>query len=218
MSQLPCAINFVPMESIIKALSWREATKQFDKEKKLTQEQLHTILEAARLSPSSYGLQPWSFVVVSDPALRARLSEASWNQPQITDASHLIVFTAKMPGDALVDAYISDIAATRGVDAESFAGFAQTMKGTIANMDEAARLAWAQKQVYLALGVVITTAATLGIDACPMEGFDAQKYNEILGLTERGLHATVALPVGFRLAERGMQKVRFPEEQIVIEM
>ncbi len=205
------------MESIITSLNWREATKAFDPEKKLSAEQLDTLLEAARLAPSSYGLQPWNFVVVTDPEVRAKLREASWGQAQVTDASHLIVLAAKTPSDALVDEYIADIAETRGVTTESLDGFSQMMKGMLAGLDEAARLTWAKKQVYLALGVLATAAAELRIDGCPMEGFDAGKYDEILGLTELGLSATVLFPVGFRAADNGMTKVRFPKEKLVIE-
>jgi nitroreductase len=209
------------MESLIKALTWREATKQFDVTKKLSDTQLDTLLEAARLSPSSYGLQFWSFVVVNNPEVRAKLREASWNQAQITDASQVIVFAAKQPTDELVDAYIADTAATRGVALEALAGYSQMMKGAIANMSESGRLEWAKKQTYIALGVTLTSAAVLGIDACPMEGFDAEKYNEILGLKERGLHATVVLAVGFRSEEEAAQeskKVRFAKKDVVIEI
>ncbi len=208
------------MNDIITALNWREATKKFDTNKKLTAAQLDTLLEAARLAPSSYGLQPWKFIVVSDPALRAKLRAASWDQAQVTDASHLIVLAAQVPSEVLVDAYIADIAQTRGASAEALAGFSQMLKGAIAGMDETARLMWAQKQVYIALGVLLTAAAVSGIDACPMEGFDVGKYDEILGLSADGLHTTVILPVGFRSAEEAAvasKKVRFAKDLVVME-
>lgn len=208
------------MESIIKALNWREATKQFDPNRKLTPEQLDTLLEAARLSPSSYGLQPWSFVVVSNLAVRARLREASRDQAQITDASQVLVFAAKEPTDALVDEFVALVSATRGVPVESIAQYEQMMKGAIAGKGSAdGRLEWAKKQAYLALGVTLMSAASLGIDACPMEGFDAAKYDEILGLKEKGLHTAVILAVGFRTADAvPMKKVRFPKERVIIEI
>lgn len=207
------------MEPIIQALSWREATKKFDTDKKLTESQLGTLLEAARLSPSSYGLQPWSFVVVTDPEVRKRLREFSWDQPQVTDASHLFVFAAKIPSDAMIDEYIADIAATRGIDVASLMQFEHMMKSAISGKSETERLDWAKRQVYLALGVVLTTAATLEINACPMEGFDAAKYDEILGLTEKGLHATVIAAFGFRnVTESVPVKVRFPKTRIVLEV
>jgi nitroreductase len=206
------------METIINALMWREATKQFDTEKKLTDEELGTLLEAARLAPSSFGLQPWSFVVVSDPAVRTKLREASWDQPQVTDASELIVFAAKTPDDTLVDSYIADIAAKRGVTVESLESFSQMMKGSLAaKQTDAGRLEWAKRQAYIALGVTITSAALLGIDACPMEGFDPAKYDEILGLSAHGLHTAVILAVGHRApTAAAATKVRFDKEKLVL--
>lgn len=200
---------------------WREATKKFDAEKKLTTGQLDTLLEAARLSPSSFGLQPWNLVVVSDPEMRVKLREASWDQPQITEASQLFVFAAQMPTLDLVDAYIANISATRGIPAESLAGLSQMIKGSIESKNEDERLEWAKKQAYLALGVTLASAAVLGIDACPMEGFDAGKYDEILGLTERDLHATVIMAVGFRSAEEAAfesKKVRPAQEDQIIKI
>ena len=207
------------MQSLIQALTWREATKKFDTEKKLAREQLDALIEAARLAPSSFGLQPWKLVVVSDPAVRAKLREVSWDQPQITEASQVFVFAAEMPTPELVDAYIANISTTRGVPLESLAGFSQMMKGSIEGKSEAERLEWAKKQAYLALGVTLASAAVLGIDACPMEGFDPAKYNELLGLTERGLHTAVIMAVGFRSAEEAAvesKKVRPAKEEQII--
>lgn len=205
------------MENVINALMWREATKKFDTSRKLTEEELGTLLEAARLAPSSFGLQPWSFVVVSDPEVRAKLRAASWDQPQVTDASQLIVFAAQTPTDELVDAYIADIASKRGVTVESLADFSQMIKGSIATKTEEGRLEWAKRQVYIALGVTITSAATLGIDTCPMEGFDPAQYDEILGLSAHGLHTAVILAVGHRAPESAsMTKVRYDKEKIVL--
>jgi len=209
------------MQSLIQALTWREATKKFDTEKKLTSEQLDTLIEAARLAPSSFGLQPWKLVVVSDPAVRAKLREASWDQSQITEASQLFVFAAQMPTPELVDAYVANISATRGASIESLAGLSQMIKGSIAGKSETERLEWAKKQAYLALGVTLASAAVLSIDSCPMEGFDADKYDEILGLSERGLHTAVIMAVGFRTAEEAAiesKKVRPAQEDQIIKI
>ncbi|HEX8994087.1 MAG TPA: NAD(P)H-dependent oxidoreductase [Candidatus Paceibacterota bacterium] len=206
------------MEStIINALNWRSAVKKFDTSKKLTDSQLATILEAARLSPSSYGLQPWRFVVVTDPAVRMKLREASWGQAQVTDASHFIVLAAQTPDDALVDSYVANIAMSRGVNVDSLAGLAQMIKGMLAGMSAEQRLQWAQKQVYIALGVILTVAAMLGVDSCPMEGFDPAKYDEILNLPEQGLHATVVCALGSRAAEETtLSKIRLPMDVVVV--
>ncbi|MBI5405993.1 NAD(P)H-dependent oxidoreductase [Candidatus Kaiserbacteria bacterium] len=221
MSPLPRACNTVQMQSIIQALTWREATRKFDTEKKLTSEQLYILVEAARLSPSSFGLQPWKLVVVSDPVVRAKLREASWNQPQITEASQLFVFAAQMPTPELVDAFVANISATRGAPVKSLAGLSQMIKGSIESKTEAERIEWAKKQAYLALGVTLASAAVLSIDACPMEGFDADKYDEILGLSERDLHTAVIMTVGFRIAEEAaieLKKVRPAKEDQIIEV
>lgn len=210
--------NLMHMEStIIDALNWRSAVKKFDTSKKLTDSQLATILEAARLSPSSYGLQPWRFVVVTDPAVRAQLREASWGQAQITDASHLVVLAAQTPDDALVDSYVANIAMSRGVSIDSLAGLAQMIKGMLAGMSAEQRLQWAQKQVYIALGVMLTVTAMLGVDSCPMEGFDPAKYDEILNLPQQGLHATVVCALGSRAAEETtLSKIRLPMDVVVV--
>jgi nitroreductase len=219
------------MKNIIESLQWRYATKKFDTTKKLTPAQLDMLLTAARLSPSSFGLQPWKFVIVTDPAVRAKLREAAWGQSQITDASALIVFCVrKNIDDALVDTYMQSIATTRNVPLDSLKGFADSIKGSInsrataGSAPEAATSAareWASRQVYIALGVLLTTAAHLDIDACPMEGFDPQKFDDILGLAALGLESRVLAAVGFRSADdtaAGMEKVRFPKEEVVVEV
>lgn len=217
---LVSAIFKLYMKSIISALQWRAAVKKFDADKKLSAEQIDELLEAMRLAPSSYGLQPWRFVIVNDSALRTALRAASWDQAQITDASHLIVLVAKTPDDALADEYVAEAAAQRDVAVEALGGLSRMIKGALSSMDDAARLVWAQKQVYIALGIGLETAALMGIDTCPIEGFDADAYDELLGLREQGLHATVVLAAGFRALGddySSQKKVRFPKETIVIE-
>lgn len=217
------------MKNIIESLEWRYATKKFDTTKKLTPTQLDMLLTAARLSPSSFGLQPWKFVVVTDTAVRAKLREAAWGQPQITDASALIVFCIrKNIDDALVDAYMQSIAMTRNVPLETLKGFADSIKGSIKSRGtpgtevakDSAR-EWSTRQVYIALGVLLTTAAHLDIDACPMEGFNPKKFDDILGLAALGLESRVLAAVGFRSADdksASMKKVRFLKEEVVVEV
>jgi nitroreductase len=211
------------MKNIIESLQWRYATKQFDTTKKLTEFQLDMLLTAARLSPSSFGLQPWKFVVVTDPSVRAKLREAAWGQSQITDASALIVFCVrKNIDDDLVDAYMQSIAATRNVSLDSLKSFADNIKGSIKSRPtpESAK-EWSTRQVYIALGVLLTTAAHLDIDACPMEGFDPKKFDDILGLAVLGLESRVLAAVGFRSADdksASMKKVRFPKEEVVVDV
>jgi nitroreductase len=211
------------MKNILESLKWRYATKQFDTTKKLTPDQLGMLLEAARLSPSSFGLQPWKFVVVTNPAVRAKLREAAWNQSQITDASALIVFCVRKDiDDVLVDSYMQSIAKTRSVPIESLKGFADSIKGSLKSRPTPDALKeWATRQVYIALGVLLTVAAHLDIDACPMEGFDPKKFDDILGLAALGLESRTLATVGFRSVDdvtASYAKVRFPKEAVVVEV
>ncbi|MFO0836411.1 MAG: NAD(P)H-dependent oxidoreductase [Phycisphaerales bacterium] len=211
-------MNSIAPAQLIENLSWRYATKQFDPARKIGSEQWKTLEQAMTLAPSSYGLQPWGFVVVTDPKVREKLRAVSWNQPQITDASHLVVFCAKTNlGRADVDRYIDRIVQVRGVPRDALAGFRDMMLGTV-EAPGANHLHWNQRQVYIALGFFLSAAAMLGIDACPMEGFDAAKYNEILGLTSQGLAATVIATAGYRSAGdsfAGMKKVRFDASDVI---
>lgn len=206
-------------QQLLDRLNWRYATKQFDPTRKISAQDWNTLEEALRLSPSSGGLQPWKFVVVTDPAVRAKLSPASYGQPQITNASHLVVFAAKRNlTEADVDLFIHHIAVTRGVPVESLAQYrGMLVGGLVQSMDEQGRAAWARNQAYIALGNLLTSAALLGIDACPMEGFDRGQYDEILGLKKEGYAAAVIATVGYRATSdqyAAAPKVRFPKEQV----
>lgn len=204
---------------ILEKLTWRYATKKFDPVKKLEEGQLERILKATQLSASSYGLQPYKIIVVSDPAIRAKLRAASYDQSQITDASHLIVFARyDNLNEQHVERYIDNIASTRRLERNMLEGFENVMKGTVNSLDEERAATWTGKQAYLALGTLLTASAADGIDTCPMEGFNAAAYDEILGLKERNLRTVVIAAVGFRAAEDGMQhakKVRTPLEDFV---
>lgn len=211
------------MKNIIEALQWRYATKEFDTSKKLSVEQLHTLTEALRLSASSYGLQPWGFVVVSNPEARAKLREAAWGQAQITDASELIVLCVKKNVDsALVETWMQSIAKTRGIDIAELKGYADMINGSIAGRENPdAAKEWASRQVYIALGTLLAAAAVEEIDTCPMEGFDNKKFDEILGLDALGLESRVLAAVGFRSTTDKMAslpKSRFPKEDVVVEI
>ncbi|MCC6230400.1 MAG: NAD(P)H-dependent oxidoreductase [Phycisphaerales bacterium] len=211
-------MNSIAPAQLIENLSWRYATKQFDSARKIPADQWTTLEQAMTLSPSSFGLQPWGFVVVTDPKVREKLRSVSWNQPQITDASHLVVFCAKTNlGRADVQRYIDRIAQVRGVPQDALAGFRDMMLGKV-EAPGADNLPWSQRQVYIALGFFLSAAAMLGIDACPMEGFDPAKYNEILGLTSQGLTATVIATAGYRSANdsyAALKKVRFEPSDII---
>lgn len=210
------------MNTTIEALNFRYATKAFDTNKKLTDEQLAVLTESLRLSASSYGLQPWKFFVISNPELRAQLRAAAYDQSQITDASHLIVIaTYKEMTPAHIDAFFASIAETRGIPADALQGYKDMVVGSASRLSSEQAAVWNAKQGYLALGTLLTTAALEKIDACPMEGFDAAKFNEILGLDAMGLTATVICPVGFRSEEdktAAYKKVRFAAADVIVEL
>jgi nitroreductase len=210
-------------KQLLEQLHWRYATKQFDPNRKISAHDWSVLEEALILSPSSGGLQPWKFIVVTDPAMRAKLKPASYGQPQIGDASHLVVFASKNNfGEADVDAVLKHTAEVRGMSFESLAPYRSVLIGGIVkSMDEAARNAWARNQVYIALGNLLTSAALLGIDACPMEGFDRAQYDEILGLKAQGFSSAVIATLGYRSTGdkyAAAPKVRFPREQLVVEI
>ncbi|GMN05666.1 NAD(P)H-dependent oxidoreductase [Croceitalea sp. MTPC5] len=206
------------MNNILENRTWRYATKKFDSTKKVSAEDLESLLEATRLSASSYGLQPYHVFVVTDQALKERLRGVSWGQSQITDASHIIVFAHKTDfGPELIDTYLENVSETRNIPAESLKGYGDFMKSKLLDLSTDSKANWTAKQTYLALGNVMQAAAELKIDTCPMEGFEAEKYNEILELSEKNLSVSVVLPIGYRSAEDDTQhyaKVRQSKEEL----
>ena len=209
----------IDSQQLLDRLTWRYATKQFDPNRKISPQDWAVLEDALLLTPSSGGLQPWKFIVVTDPSVRAKLLPASYGQAQITNASHLVVFAAKKNfSEADVDAFINYTASARGVPIESLAQYRGMLVGGIVQaLDEPARDAWARNQAYIALGNLLTSAALLGIDACPMEGFDRAQYDEILGLHAKGLASAVIATVGYRALTdtyANAPKVRFPKEQV----
>jgi len=210
------------MKNIIEALNWRYATKLFNPEKKINQEQLTMILETLRLSPSSYGMQPWKFILVNNLDLKLKIKEASYGQPQATDASHLIVLTIKKDIDAkLIESYINFVASEKDIPVSKLEGFESMIKGSFQNKTVEELKGWATHQLYLAAGTLLTACATLEIDACPMEGFDKAKVDEILGLNDLGLESRLLIPIGYRSTEdksASAKKLRFSKEDVLIEM
>lgn len=197
MSEQPS--EFLSSEQLLTHLKWRYAVKKFDSSRKVSDADFQALEQSLILSPSSFGLQPWKFFVVKTPETRQQLLEFSWKQNQVVDASHLIVLALKLNVDeAYVDDYVAYTAKVRGIEAENLAGFGKVIKGFLSRMSEDDLKNWAKLQVYIALGQLMTSAAHLGIDACPMEGFMPEKYDEVLGLTEKGYSAAVVCPVGYR--------------------
>lgn len=202
---------------ILTALNWRYATKVFDSTKKIPADTWAALEESLILTPSSFGLQPWKFIVVQDPELRERLVAHSWRQQQVADCSHLVVMAVKKAysmDDA--DQFIARMVEIRGGSADSLAGFRKMIEGTHAQ--GYMTMEWAKMQVYIALGQFMTACALLGIDTCPMEGFVPAKYDEELGLTEQGYTTAVLCPAGYRHPDdryAGLPKVRFAASDVV---
>jgi len=208
------------MSDFITNQNWRYATKKFDAAKKISTQDLNTLKEAIRLSSSSYGLQPYKVIIVENPELRAQLQPAAYGQAQVVDASHLIIFANETNvDDETINRYINRISETRGIPAESLAGFGDYMKGGINSMPQDAKNIWAAKQTYLALGNLLNAAAELKIDITPMEGFVPAKVNVILGLDKLNLNATLMATIGYRHEEDATQhykKVRKSNEELFI--
>lgn len=208
------------MKDILTTRNWRYATKKFNPEKKVSNEHLELLLEATRLSASSYGLQPYQILVVTNPEIRKQLLPFSWNQPQIEDASHLIIFVNKSDfGEELIDDYVQKLEDIRGISEEVTKPYGDFMKSKLINLPHDIKNNWTALQVYLALGNAIQAAAELEIDTCPIEGFEPAKYNEILNLNDKDLNAAVVLAIGYRSEEDETQhyaKVRKTKEELFI--
>jgi nitroreductase len=204
---------------LIHNLEWRYATKKFDSHKKIQKEDLNTLLESMSLAPSSYGLQPFQFLVVENEELRKTLKPASYNQSQITDASHLVVITTlKTVKGEQVDAFIQRIVKTRGVSKADLKDYEGMLKGDVVNGPRASTIqSWTQRQAYISIGFLLAGAALLEIDACPMEGVDLQKYDEILNLKNTDYSTIAVVALGYRSSEdpyQKLKKVRKPIDEL----
>jgi len=199
-------------------LKWRYATKKFDATKKISSEDLDKLKEAVRLSPTSYGLQLFKVLDVQNEEKRKALQPASWGQTQIVDASNLFVFLAKKNfGAEDVDNYVNLKADTMGMDASELQGYADFAKGKLQEFPEDMYKQWTSKQAYIVMGNLMTAAAELHIDTCPMEGFEPEKYDEILGLNDTGYTAVVVVTLGYRSDEdptKDGPKIRKSNEQL----
>ena len=211
------ATTFSPQE-VLKQLEWRYATKEFDTRKKIPEDVWQVLEQSLVLSPSSFGLQPWKFFVVRNQEIRHQLVEHSWGQKQVEEASHLVVLAIKKDVSAeYVDSYLQRMSEVRNVPVEKLQKLGDMVKGFVKRPTDVKDV-WSTKQVYIALGFFMTCAAMLEIDTCAMEGFIPDKYDEILGLAEKGYQSVVVCPAGYRLASdkyATMAKVRFKTEDVV---
>ena len=206
--------------ALLAALHWRYATKVFDPEQPISAELWSTLEQALVLSPSSYGMQPWKFLVITDPAIRAELRPHSWNQSQITDCSHLVVFLVRRSIDvADADRHINALATTRGLPVEQLAVYRGMIEKDLINGPRSQAIGqWGSNQVYLALGNLMTSAALVGVDTCAIEGFSPSEYDRILNLGDTAYRSCVVCACGTRSATdkyAQLAKVRFPLGEVI---
>ena len=208
--------------STLNNLKWRYATKRMNGQK-VPAEKLENILDAIQLAPTSMGMQPFTILVIEDPKLKAKIAPAIYNQPQITEGSHVLIFAAwKDYSNENVDKYINHIASLRGIPVESLDGMRNMVSGSIAGKTPEQLLNWNMRQAYIALGFGLVAAANEQVDATPMEGFNPEALDTALGLAEKGLHSTVILTLGYRDAEKdhlsSAAKVRRNKEELFVRL
>ena len=185
---------------LVADLSWRYATKKFDSSKGIPDSTWESLRKAASLTPTSFGLEPYRLIDVRDPKVREALKAVSWGQTQVVDAARYVVFAIEKPfGTAHIDAFVERTMRARGVARESLDGFRKMMVATLVDGPRSANIVnWAAHQAYIALGNMMAAGAHLGVDSCPLEGLDPEKYDEILGLKEKGLATVCAVAFGHR--------------------
>ena len=207
-------------EQIIQRLNWRYATKKFDPSQKISDDDWYALEQSLVLAPSSFGQQPWKFFVIRNSQLRQQLQKHAWDQSQVADASHLVVLAIKQDiGTDDVDRYIDRVSQVRDTPKDKLSGLENAIKGYLQDPPFPLQIdAWSTRQVYLALGFLLYSAALLGIDACPMEGFVPAEYDEILGLKEKGYASKVLCALGYRSEEDKLaeqKKVRYETEEVM---
>ncbi|SEK25762.1 Nitroreductase [Aquimarina amphilecti] len=205
---------------IIESLQWRYATKKFDNTRTLPQEKIDILTKAFNLTATSYGLQPLKLVVLKDKEIQKDLTTHSWNQQQVADASHLLIFCIeKNVGEAYITKYFDNVKTIRNTPEEILKPFKEQLIDSFENKSADEISNWASKQAYLAMGNLLTVCATEKIDACPMEGFIPEKYDELLNLSQYGLTSVLVLPIGYRAPDdmfAGLKKVRRSINETVI--
>lgn len=204
---------------IEESLNWRYATKKFDPTKKIGEKDLGTLLDSLVLTPTSYGLQMMKFLVVQNPQTREELKKVSWNQGQVTDCSHFVVFlTRDSIEEKDIDRLIHRQSEVRSTPLENLAGFREMMMKNLVQKPHPDALTWTRKQAYIAMGFLLETAALLKIDSVPMEGLDPEKYDQILHLQGTGYKTAMAVALGYRDRDDKYQfqtKVRFPRTELI---
>jgi nitroreductase len=208
---------------LIERLNWRYATKKMDPTRAVPDEKLNRILEAVRLAPTSSGLQPFEVIVITNPELREKIRTVSNDQSQITDGSHLLVFAAwDNYTEERIDGVLNEIIETRGAASDTLTAYYERLKSMYLPRTAEVNYAHAARQAYIALGVALTAAAFEEVDATPMEGFESDKLDAILGLRDRGLRSITLMPLGYRATEGDwlapLSKVRREKSKLVTEI
>ena len=204
------------MNAIIDALHFRHACKKFDSDKKIAPKDLDTILEAARLSPSSFGMEAWKFLVLQSADIRKKIRPACWDQSQVTDSSHVVVILARPDLVTPGSPYVDNSFARRGLPEDATKAYIEKYKWymeteVFPRMD---LYAWCSKQCYIALANIMTTAASLGIDSCPMEGFEKDRVEAVLDIDTKEYEVAVLVALGYRAADQP-PRLRHPKEILV---
>ncbi|MEM7558914.1 MAG: NAD(P)H-dependent oxidoreductase [Planctomycetota bacterium] len=206
-----------PIE-LIDALNWRYAVKKFDPTKKIDETTWAALEQSLVLTPSSYGLQPWKFIVITDQQVKDKLPEISWNQSQPRDCSHMVVLAARRQMDeSHIVHHMKHVVETREMPADAMDDYRDTLIKTVGGMEN--QLDWNARQVYIALGQLMLAAAVLEIDTCPLEGILTERYDELLGLSDSPYTSVVGCALGYRHAEDAqakLKKVRFSAEELVV--
>ncbi|MEG4004967.1 NAD(P)H-dependent oxidoreductase [Microcoleus sp. Pol11C1] len=213
-------MNHITTTDLLENLKWRYATKQFDPAKTIAPEIWTALEDALVLTPSSYGLQPWKFLIITSSELKEQLKPHSWNQSQVTDCSHYVVFAIKKNLTAEdVDRFMARTVELRGGTVEAMAGYRNLIVSDLVDGARSFNInQWSTRQTYIALGNFMTCAALLGVDTCPMEGIEPVNYDRLLGLSAKGFTTVVACAAGYRSeADKyaSLAKVRFPKSEIL---
>ncbi|MDR3008864.1 MAG: NAD(P)H-dependent oxidoreductase [Sphingobacterium sp.] len=209
--------------ALLDTLEWRYATKKYDPTKKVAQEDLDKILEAARMAPSSSGLQQFRVIVVTNQELKEKIVPVAWGQQIVADSSHLLIFAGwDSYTDERIDTTFDKMNALRGLPLDTTDEYKNRLKAQLSSLSGEQQAAHAAKQAYIAFGLAIAQAAELGVDATPMEGFSNAELDELLGLDKLGLKSAVMLPLGYRMEEQDwllkLKKFRLPKEEFLIEL
>ena len=206
-------------EDCLDMLKWRYASKKFDSSRLIADEVWQSILESVHLAPSSFGLQLWHFVSVETPEIRSQLRSVSWDQSQVTDASRFLVFCVRRDlTEEDIDKHLRRIAEVRGVSLDSLSLYKERMEGLISQKSPEQIASWMERQVYIALGFAMNSAASMAVDTCPLEGLDPTAYDEILGLSNSPYRSLCALALGYRDSADGyasLAKVRFESGDVI---